>query len=113
MVDRILRVIKLDFPVFKDIEADPKATGEAAIVVFIVSVLSALGSAYASQHFFSAFIGQVISGIVGWVVWAVVTYFLARSMFAGKGTLEGMLRVLGYATAPRLLGIFGSEAWLG
>ncbi len=116
MIDRIMRVIKLDFPVFKEIESDSKATTEAAIIVVITTLLSAFGSAVGSGRFFSAFISEVFSGIVGWVAWAVVAYFVAKSLFSGKGTLEGMLRVLGYANAPRLLGILGiipCVGWIG
>ena len=116
MIDRIMRVIKLDFPVFKEIESDPKATTEAAIIVVVTTLLSALGTAFGSGRFFSAFIGEVFSGIVGWAAWAAVAYFVAKSLFNGKGTLEGMLRVLGYANAPRLLGILGiipCVGWIG
>jgi len=117
MIDRIMRVIKLDFPVFKEIEADPNATSEAAIIVVVVTLISALGSGMAMPHrFFAAFVSEILSGVVGWVVWAAVVYFLGKSMFAGKGTLEGLLRVLGYASAPRLLGILAvipCVGWLG
>ena len=113
MVDRILRVIKLDFSVFKEIESDSKATSEAAIVVLITTLLSALGSAVGSGRFFSAFLGEMLSGIAFWVVWSAISYFVAKSLFQGKGTLEGMLRVLGYASAPRLLGVFGFIPCLG
>ena len=113
MVDRILRVIKLDFAVFKEIESDSNATSEAAIVVLITTLLSALGSAVGSGRFFSAFIGEMLSGIVFWVAWSAISYFVAKTLFQGKGTLEGMLRVLGYASAPRLLGVFGFIPCLG
>jgi len=47
---------------------------------------------------------------------AAVAYFVAKALFSGHGTLEGMLRVLGYANAPRLLGILGiipCVGWIG
>jgi len=113
MVDRIIRIIKLDFAVFKEIESDPNATTEAAIVVTLASLLSALGTAFASHRFFPSLIGGLISGLVGWVVWAVVTYYLGKAMYKGTGTLESMLRVLGYASAPRFLGIFAFIPCLG
>jgi len=116
MIDRILRIIKLDFPVFKEIESDPKATTEAGIVVLITTVLSAIGTATGSGRFFSIFIGSVLSGLIGWVVWAAVTYYVGQAMFKGKGSLEAMLRVLGYATAPRILGVLGvipCVGWIG
>jgi len=33
MIERILRLIRMDFSVFKEIESDPSDTTEAAIVV--------------------------------------------------------------------------------
>lgn len=105
MIERITRVIQLDFSVFKEIESDPQATTEAAIIVAVTTLLSAIGSAIGSDNPVAGFVGPIISGLVGWGLWSVVTYFVGKSIFAGKGTLEGMLRVLGYASAPNILGI--------
>jgi hypothetical protein len=106
MLERIIRIIKLDFPVFKDIESDPKATTEAAIVVAVASVLSAIGSAFASERPVMAFLGGVIGGVLGWIVWSYVSYFVGSVLYKSQGTFEKMLRVIGYANAPQLLGIF-------
>jgi hypothetical protein len=106
MLDRIMRIIKLDFPVFKEIQSDPNATTQAAIVVAAASVLSAIGSAVGSQRPVMAFLGGVISGVVGWIVWSYVSHFVGGALYKHPGTFEGMLRVIGYANAPQLLGIF-------
>jgi hypothetical protein len=116
MIDRIMRVIKLDFSVFKEIEGDPNATSEAAIVVVVATLFSALGSAVRSQHFFASFLSSLVSGVIGWVVWSAVTYFVGKSMFSGKGSLEGMLRLIGYSQAPQILGILNvipCVGWIG
>jgi len=113
MVNRIMRLIQLDFSVFKEIESDPAATTEAAIIVAATSFLSALGSAIGSQYPLASFMSGLISGLVGWVVWAVVAYYVGKSMFHGTGTLEGMLRVIGYASAPNILGLFGFIPCIG
>ncbi|UCC77198.1 MAG: YIP1 family protein [Anaerolineales bacterium] len=113
MIDRILRILRLDFAVFKEIESDPQATTEAAIIVVVTTLLSALGSAIFADNPLTSFVSSVVSGLVGWVVWSVVTYFVGMSIFGGKGTLEGMLRVIGYASAPNILGVFGVIPCLG
>jgi hypothetical protein len=116
MLDRITRIIKLDFPVFKDIESDPNATTEAAIVVTAASVLSAIGSAAGSSKPFLAFISGVLSGVIGWVVWSYVSYLVGRALYQSKGELPGVLRVVGYANAPQLLGILKiipCVGWIG
>ncbi len=106
MVARIMRVLRLDAPVFVEIAKDAAATTEAGIIVVAVSLLSGIGSGIRG-HFFSGLAWELIAGVVlGWVLWAVVTYFIGTSLFGGKTTVEEMLRVLGYASAPRLLGFF-------
>jgi hypothetical protein len=116
MLDRIIRIIKLDFPVFKDIESDPNATTEAAIVVTAASVLSAIGSAAGSHSPILAFISGVLGGVIGWLAWSYVSYLAGRVLFQSKGELPGVLRVVGYANAPQLLGILKvipCVGWIG
>ena len=116
MLDRIIRIIKLDFPVFKDIESDPKATTEAAIIVAATSVLSAIGSAVGSHRPVMAFVGGVISGLVGWIVWSYLSHFVGSVLYKSRGTFDNMLRVIGYASAPQLLGILNiipCVGWIG
>lgn len=116
MLDRIMSIIKLDFTVFKEIESDPNATNEAAIVVVAASVLSALGSTAGSPRPILAFVAGILSGVIGWVVWSYLSYFLGRVLFQSRGELPGVLRVVGYANAPQLLGVLRvipCVGWLG
>jgi hypothetical protein len=107
MVERILRLIKLDFSVFREIEADEKATAEAAIIVLVTAFLSAAGGALVAEQPLMHFLSTMVSGVLSWIVWSIVTYFIGKSLFKGGGTLPQMLRVLGYASAPRILGALG------
>jgi hypothetical protein len=113
MINRIMRAIRLDWTVFREIAVDPKALTEAAIIVVVVSLLSAIGSFIAAliadrgagMAFGSLFFELLISGIlIGWLGWAVLTYFVGTRFFQGKTDIPEMLRVLGYASAPKLLG---------
>jgi hypothetical protein len=115
MVNRILRAIKLDFTVFREVAEDQKAMTEAAIIVVVVSLLSAIGGfiglLIGDAGFGRAVLGffseLLISGIlIGWLGWAVLTYFVGTTLFKGKTDIPEMMRVLGYASAPRLLGLF-------
>jgi hypothetical protein len=116
MIDRILRAIRLDWTVFREIAEDPNALTEAAIIVAVVTFLSGIGTfigaLIAGNRFGLAFLGflgaWLISGILlGWLLWAVLTYFVGTTLFQGKSDIPEMLRVLGYANAPNLLGVFG------
>lgn len=116
MVDRIVRAIRLDWTVFREIAEDRDAMSQAAIIVIVVSFLSALGGAgsmlLAKAGVGTAFLGffgnWIINGIlIGWIGWAILTYFVGTILFKGETDIPEMMRVLGYASAPRLLGLFG------
>lgn len=114
MFDRMMRVIKLDQSVYAEVEVDPNATSEAAIVVAIVAILSAIGSGVGALMgpqggavaLIAAFISAVLAAFLGWLVWAAVTYFIGTNLFEGEATMGEMLRVIGYAYAPRVLSLF-------
>jgi hypothetical protein len=116
MIDRIMRAIRLDWTVFREIAEDQNAMTEAAIIVVVVTLLSGLGTFLGAligkASFGTAFLGflstWLISGILlGWILWAVLTYFVGTMLFQGKTDIPEMMRVLGYANAPNLLGVFG------
>jgi hypothetical protein len=105
MIDRIVRAIRLDWTVFGEIAKDRDALKEAAIIVAIVTFLSAVGTGIAARSF-GAFAGAWIAGIlIGWIGWAIITYFVGTALFKGETDIPEMLRVLGYASAPNLLGL--------
>lgn len=122
MVDRIIRALRLDTLVFREIAEDESAMTEATIIVVAVTLLSAMGGAIGNA-IDGASAGRVIGGfffdwlawgiLLGWVGWAVVTYFVGTFLFQGRTDIPEMMRVLGYASAPRLLGIFGIIPCLG
>jgi hypothetical protein len=100
--------------VFREVAEDENATTQAAIIVFVVTFLSAIGSGIglliAREGFGRAVLGflgdWLVSGIlVGWIGWAILTYLVGTLLFKGRTDLMEMLRVLGYASAPRLLGL--------
>ena len=53
MVERVLRAIRLDWTVFRDIAEDESAMSEAAIIVAVVTFLSAVGAGIAARSLVS------------------------------------------------------------
>ena len=121
MMGRIVRVVKLDATVYEEIEHDESANVEAAIIVAVASLLTALGSAigvWTTGGRFGAGIGSFfISLILGvalnWLLWSYVTMLVGTKLFGGEATFSEMARTLGYANAPRVLGILGAFTCLG
>ncbi len=106
MMQRVIGALKLDAPTYEEIEHDPAATQQAAILVAVVALLSGLASgAMNSDTFSTNLIGQVASTFAGWLVWSVVTWLIGTKVFNGEATLPEMLRVIGFAYAPSLFAV--------
>jgi hypothetical protein len=108
--DRIIGVFKLDARVFAEIERDQTATSQAAIIVAIVAVLSAIGSGISAAiggggGALGSILFSLIWTFIAWIVWSAVTYFVGTSLFNGEADMGEMMRVIGYAYAPQMLGI--------
>jgi hypothetical protein len=106
MLTRIMRIIRLDWTVFREIAKDKEAIKEAALIVVIVTFLSAVGRGLATGSLIAFFGDWILAIVISWLGWAVLTYFVGTLVFKGKTDIPEMLRVLGYASAPQLLGLF-------
>ncbi len=117
MFERIIGVFKLDRQVFADVEHDESATTQAAIVVAIVAALSVVGSLL--QMLYTLVRGgemrlgatlvtvivTFVMAFVNWAIWSGVTYLVGTNLFKGEATFGEMLRVIGFAYAPRMLSV--------
>ena len=108
LLQRIIGVFKLDVDNFEEIEADESATTQAAMVVLLVALLAGIGRGfvgYGDSSFIGGFLSAFISTFIGWIVWSAATYFVGTSLFGGNADMGQMLRVIGFAFSPQLLGI--------
>lgn len=111
--NRMIRAAKLDVAFYNEVEADTSLNQEALMVVIITAVASGVGSFIGGillgQGIGGALIGLVfgiVMGIVGYYIWAYLTQFIGTRLFQGTADVGELLRTLGYATAPQILGIF-------
>lgn len=116
-MDRIMGVLTLKAPVYKQIAEDKSATTTAAIIVVVMSILSGvigvvLFSAMSSSlppgtpqpSFIGSLIRSVVGGLISWLVGSWVIAFVA-GLFGGKTDTGEMLRVFGYTQIFTILGI--------
>jgi hypothetical protein len=113
VIERIVRAIRLDWTVFREIAEDQNAMKEAAIIVAIVTFFSAVGTGIAAGSFVSFILAWLIAIVIGWVGWAIITYFVGATLFNGTADIPQMMRVLGYAMAPNLLGLLSFIPCIG
>ncbi len=113
MIKRITRAVMLDREFYKEAEADTSLNREALMIVVVVSVVGAIGTFFSSlmaQNFGRALLAFFVSagvGVANYYIWSYVTYFIGTNMFKGEADPGELLRVLGYASAPRLLSLLG------
>jgi hypothetical protein len=103
-LDRMKGAAMLDVDPYEDVEADTTATGDAAGVVALVAVATAIGASGAGMY---AIVGGIASAFVGWLLWAGITYIIGDKLLGGTATWGELLRTLGFAQAPGLLLVFG------
>src|SRR5262245_49627786 len=101
--NRIIGALTLQASTFEEVENDASATSQAAMVVVAAAISGALASVLWGAVTMGVF--QVIAGLIGWVVGAFVVHLVGTKLMPGKNTsadLGQMLRVLGFAHAPKL-----------
>jgi len=107
MIDRMLGALRLQSAAYEEIEADQKATGEAAFIVVATSLVSGAVNGVltgASSGFFGA-----LGSLLGWAFYAYVAYIVGVKLFPGPETKSSwgeLARTLGYANTARFLILF-------
>lgn len=111
--NRMIRASRLDVAFYNEVEGNPSLNQEALIVVIITALASGIGSLLSGfispdLSIGAALIGMIVGiimGVIGYYIWAYLTYWIGTSLFSGTADVGELLRTLGYATAPRALGI--------
>ena len=113
LLQRMIRAARLDVALYEEVEADTSLTRQAATVVAIVAVCQGLGSALAMVLAGASSGSQLLPGLVlaligpfiGWVVWSYTAYWIGTRLFHGTATPGELLRTLGFAQTPGVLGL--------
>lgn len=107
-VDRMIRAAKLDVQLYEEVEADKTALGQAMGVVVLSSVAAGVGW-FEGGGVAGMFIGTV-SALLGWLVWAWLTYFIGTKILPEPQTqsdLGELLRTTGFSSSPGIIRVLG------
>ena len=110
IVDRMRDAALLNVATYEEVEHDNGATGQAAVVVIIVAVCSAIGAVWRGGP---SIIIAPVSAILGWLLWSAITYVIGDKLLGGTATWGELLRTIGFAQSPGVLMIFGVIPILG
>jgi hypothetical protein len=111
---RMIGAAKLDVHTYEEVEADRTAFGQAMLVVVLSSVAAGVGMAGRGQALGLAL--GTIAALIGWFIWAWLTYFIGTRLLPTPQThadLGQLLRTTGFSAAPGILRVLGIVPLLG
>ncbi len=109
IINRLVRLMKLDTSVFDEVRDDPKELVPALIIAGVSAFLAGLGSllfwsVVADYDPDSAFVNQFILGSIFMAamygVAALVVYVVMAQMYKVQADLQSLIRTMGYAAFP-------------
>lgn len=108
--ERMVGAARLDVNTYEEVEADHTATAQAAGVVAVVAVAQAIGASGAGG---AGILGGIASAVIGWLLWAGITYLVGDKLLGGTATWGELLRTIGYAQSPGVFYALGIIPVLG
>ena len=106
--ERLIRASKLDVQLYEEVEADPGAMGQATAVVVLSALAAGIGNLQVAGGF--GIVAGTLGALVGWYVWAYLTYFIGTRLLPEPQTKSDpgeLLRTIGFASAPGVIRILG------
>ena len=114
LYDRMLRAAKLDVQLYEEVEKDQAAMPQAMTAVLLSSLAGGIGSLGAVGLW--GLLGGLLAALVGWFVWALLTYFIGTRLLPEPQTktdLGELLRTTGFSSSPGVIRVLGVIPFLG
>lgn len=115
-IGRIVGAAQLRVAIYEEVEADATATGQAMVVVLIAGIAAGIGSVGLGEGGLRSIVLGTIWSLVGWVVWAFMTYVIGTRLLPEPQTqadIGQLMRTLGFAQAPSLARVFAAIPVVG
>jgi hypothetical protein len=108
LTERMVGAAKLDAATYEEVEADSTATSQAMLVVVLSNLAAGFGAF--RELGFGGLLMTTLIALIGWYVWAFVTYFVGTRFLPGPRTqadIGQLLRPLGFSSAPGVIRVLG------
>jgi hypothetical protein len=109
--ERIVGAARLDTRIYEEVEADPRAMGQAMATVALAAIAAGIGAVRAPGPILS-----LVGAFIGWFAWALLTFFIGTKLLPEPQTradLGQLLRTTGFSAAPGMLRVLGILPILG
>lgn len=98
--DRIIRAAMLDISLYREVDADEGAMGQAAEIVILSSAAAGVGTIGLGG--LGGILTATIASLIGWCIWAVLTYLIGTKVLAEPQTKDDPVRMLPHDCLFRL-----------
>jgi hypothetical protein len=108
LLERMFGAATLDSATYEEVEHDAGATPQAMLVVVLASVAGGLGAMRATG--IVGLLLAALASLLGWFVWAWVTFLLGTRVLPGAKTeadIGQLLRTIGFSATPGLIRALG------
>ena len=112
--ERMIGAAKLNVHTYEEVEVDTTAFGQAMGVVVLSSLAAGIGMV--GREGAPGLLAGAIAALVGWFIWAGLTYFIGTRILPMPQTHADwgqLLRTTGFASSPGILRILGVVPVLG
>ncbi len=112
VVNRLLRLVRLDTTVFEEAREDPAALIPSVVIALASFFLAGLGGWFwwitegygdKGKAFLESVFAGTFLGVGAWLLWVAVAYLLLTTVFHYTANLERLVRATGLATVPMAL----------
>lgn len=113
--ERVIGAARLNAATYEEVEHDPDAMGQAIAVVLLSSVAAGIGSILYMDLFTALVVGSLVA-LLGWVIWAFLTWIIGTRLLPEPNTeadMAQLLRTIGFASAPGILRVVGIIPGIG
>ena len=114
LTERMLGAAKLNAATYEEVEADTTATPQAMLVVVLASVAGGVSAIRVMGV--GGLLMVSLASLLGWYVWAFITYFVGTRFLPGAKTqadVGQLLRTIGFSASPGLIRVLGIIPGLG
>lgn len=115
LLSRVLRVIRLDRAVFREVSDDPRATGQALLIVIVLAIMTGLTAAIdpaARGEIAGVLVSNILGTLVNWIVVSALA-LAGGHLLRGRGTFTRTLRAIAFAQVPQALTWLGVIPYIG
>lgn len=119
IINRMIGAARLQVSTFEDVESDRSATRQALAVVIVVAIATGVGTGSAlpaTEGGIGTLLFGIVVGLVGWVLWAWITYLVGTKLLSAPQTQADwgqLARALAFAQSPGVLKVFGAVPVIG